>query len=354
MLKHLLLFNLLLIFNLNQSIAKDGPCDPGGPGCQSGGGDFIVHSDIDTIETGTPFSIGIGAGVKSNGKIDTSYSGTVTLKKISGPGNLIGNLSMSFSKFTDLQNLQIDSTGTYELEIDLTGIGKDTLKVIAVKIHGGGPGGGPGPVDLCIDGPGCQNSGGDAIFVKHRDTVEVGKPFDATVAIINKISGKVDTSKHVDATISVIHPSDTLHFGGNLTKPKWVEWNNLQLSTSDSIVKLEIDVVGIDKDTITVIVMHGMHGGGGSGRPGSGGGPGCITSSTGIRENLGLYGGASIDLSFSNSGRLFAAIETPYSIFVSDDTASTWYHAFPPDSLEYDYGRGWGGRALRVLTNQQN
>ncbi len=76
------------------------------------------------------------------------------------------------------------------------------------------------------------------------------------------------------------------------------------------------------------------------------------TAVAGKRDNLGLYGGSSLDLTFSNSTkRLFAAISNPASLFHSDDTANTWKRSFPADSLEYGCGRGWGGRAVRVLTN---
>ncbi len=71
--------------------------------------------------------------------------------------------------------------------------------------------------------------------------------------------------------------------------------------------------------------------------------------------NLGLYGGASRDFSWAYStNRLFSAVETPASIFYSDDYCGNWTAPFPSDSLEYTTGvirRGWGGGATRVLTN---
>ena len=71
--------------------------------------------------------------------------------------------------------------------------------------------------------------------------------------------------------------------------------------------------------------------------------------------NLGLYGGASRDFSWAYStNRLFSAVETPASVFYTDDTLGTWIQPFPVDSLEYTTGmdrRGWGGGANRVITN---
>ncbi len=71
--------------------------------------------------------------------------------------------------------------------------------------------------------------------------------------------------------------------------------------------------------------------------------------------NLGLYGGASSDFSWAYStNRIFSTVETPASIFYSDDTCATWTQPFHKDSLEYETSgtrRGWGGGGVRVLSN---
>jgi len=71
--------------------------------------------------------------------------------------------------------------------------------------------------------------------------------------------------------------------------------------------------------------------------------------------NLGLYGGPSTDYSWAYStNRLFSTVETPASIFYSDDSGATWTQPFHKDSLEYITGstrRGWGGGGIRVVTN---
>ncbi len=74
-------------------------------------------------------------------------------------------------------------------------------------------------------------------------------------------------------------------------------------------------------------------------------------------DNGGLYGGSSTDLTYSQNNRLFSGIETPVSLFISDDEATTWYKAFDNDSLEYTTNgieRGWSGKATKILTNQNN
>lgn len=71
--------------------------------------------------------------------------------------------------------------------------------------------------------------------------------------------------------------------------------------------------------------------------------------------NLGLYGGMAIDLTYCNTNqRLFAGVNTPASIFFTDDDGSTWTQPFQIDSLEYeDAQRGWGGGARKIITNSK-
>ncbi len=76
-------------------------------------------------------------------------------------------------------------------------------------------------------------------------------------------------------------------------------------------------------------------------------------SSTGERINLGLYGGASTDFAYDTNYRIFSTVESPGSLFYSDDTCKTWTQAFPVDSLEYGTtnDRGWSG-GRRVISNR--
>lgn len=79
-----------------------------------------------------------------------------------------------------------------------------------------------------------------------------------------------------------------------------------------------------------------------------------FSQSTGETINLGLYGGKSVDLTYCvTNNRLFAAVETPASLFYSDDSCKSWTQPFPVDSLEYNSEQqGWGGGANKVLSNQ--
>ncbi len=70
-------------------------------------------------------------------------------------------------------------------------------------------------------------------------------------------------------------------------------------------------------------------------------------------DNGGLYGGTAADLTYTPTNRLFSGIETPASLFASDDGATTWYQVFDNDSLEYaNETRGWSGKAEKILANQ--
>ena len=63
----------------------------------------------------------------------------------------------------------------------------------------------------------------------------------------------------------------------------------------------------------------------------------CADSLYGSHKNIGLYGGYITDLTYSyQNKRLFATVESPASLFYSDDTANTWKPAYVYDSLKYE------------------
>lgn len=78
-----------------------------------------------------------------------------------------------------------------------------------------------------------------------------------------------------------------------------------------------------------------------------------VQAQTGETINLGLYGGAAIDLTYcTTNSRLFAAVNTPGSVFYTDDSCQTWIRPFPTDSLEYHFAqRGWAGGARKIFAN---
>jgi hypothetical protein len=80
-----------------------------------------------------------------------------------------------------------------------------------------------------------------------------------------------------------------------------------------------------------------------------------MAQATGEVVNLGLYGGAAVDLTYCNTNlRLFGAVNTPASLFYTDDDGANWTQPFPVDSLEYENAqRGWGGGGIKLLTNSK-
>ncbi|MEN9353481.1 MAG: Sortilin, neurotensin receptor 3 [Fibrobacterota bacterium] len=74
------------------------------------------------------------------------------------------------------------------------------------------------------------------------------------------------------------------------------------------------------------------------------------------RQNLGIYGGTVLSTAWEHrSGRLFASVAGPLSLFASDDTGRTWKPAYPTDSLKWMEGqtmRGWAGRGMNVWAKE--
>lgn len=322
------------------------------PGCTNGGGDSLFITKFDTAEVFNHNNVVVGAAVTASGKVDTTYSGSVTLSKLDGPGNFTGSLTRQYVGYTEFNDLQFDATGTYLIEFDASPLGKDTLTVVVVE--GENNGGGNQHNDPCTNGPGCVNTGGTDIFISGVDTVIEKQPTNYTAGAWDPANMKIDTSYTGNFSIVKLDGPGNVNGDLSISVVKWGN-GNIEFDTVGTYM-LELSLDGIGKDTITVVVVednnNNNNNGGNNG--GNNNGQQCMTSTKGDRENLGLYGGSSIDLSFNENGRLFGAISTPASLFITDDTAKTWYAAFPADSLEFDCDRGWGGRALRVLTNQSD
>ena len=319
------------------------PCDTAfGPGCQAGGGNAIAFSEPeDSVFVNDPFDLIAGVIDSLTGRIDTTYAGMMSITVVQGPGNLFGPTSSPFNGFTFFIGLSVNQPGHYELAFSDGVLPPDTLEFEAYA-HGSGGGGGD-PCDTANGGLGCQSGGGDVIGTSELDTVMINQPFDFFAGVIDTLTGRIDTSYTGTMTINQLSGPGVL--SGSLSEPiqKWAYFPNLVVNAV-GIYELSVSDGILPPETLSFYADSLMG-------PGGPGGP-CNNATVGARENLGLYGGASLDLSFSTTtGRLFAAISTPASLFASDDTANTWYACFPADSLEYDCNRGWGGRALRVLTN---
>ncbi len=177
------------------------------------------------------------------------------------------------------------------------------------------------------------------------NTVGNNAPFDLNVFAIGNTTC-IDTNFTGSVTISKESGPGALNGPNTLNFIKgFAHFGGMTLNVDGTYRILAVSA-GLLNDTTGMINVNSGGGGGGGSSP-------CPpTSSQGNRKNMGLFGGSTLDLSFSNtSNRLFGAISSPASLYYSDDVAQTWHRAFPNDSLEYGCGKGWGGRAVRVLTN---
>lgn len=130
-----------LLLSFNNAWAQD-PCSGDGPGCQAGGGDFLMTSEFDHFEPNKGEGFFVAVGSKSTSKIDTTYSGSFTITKLNGPGDITGTpLSGPFVKWAFIPDFTFTAPGMYEIEIDVPGIGKDTLRPDIQDGSGGGGGG---------------------------------------------------------------------------------------------------------------------------------------------------------------------------------------------------------------------
>lgn len=87
---------------------------PGGD-CVSSGGDEIYAKPKfgNVIPVDAVFPIAVGVIESSTQMLDSSFSGTIYVEKVSGPGILYGSLSMSGKKWFDFENFKFSEPGDY-------------------------------------------------------------------------------------------------------------------------------------------------------------------------------------------------------------------------------------------------
>lgn len=87
---------------------------PGGD-CSSGGGNqiFAKPQETNVIPVDAVIPIKVGVIDTLTGFLDSSYSGTIYVDKLSGPGELYGILSMTGIKWFDFNNLKFSEEGIY-------------------------------------------------------------------------------------------------------------------------------------------------------------------------------------------------------------------------------------------------
>ncbi len=258
--------------------------------------------------------------------IDTNYNQTVTASIYSGPGNLKGTSSVSFTKgYAYFTNLKLNVAGWYKLVFSsgtLNPFVSDSFYVYN-KINLGGP---SAVMDMIFGGSGEQTKA--SLFYLY--------------ALALNSNYEIDTTYQSSITLSVSNSSTLLK--GN-TSTNFI--NGVALFYDLSITDIgKFDIIGTSGSlsnnpyAITIIDTAIAQ-------------TNCKIATAGDRKNLGIYAASVNDLSFSKkTNRIFASVVAPASLFYSDDSCHTWHTPFPIDSLEYNCGeRGWGGSGIKLLTN---
>lgn len=300
-----------------------------------------------TVGTNNQFGLNVFA-IENTDCIDTTYNGSVTISKYAGSGNVVGNLTVNFNKGVALFDpISFDLADQYRLMASSSGLLNDTTDFITIADGAGGPNGGNNGINCETDEivAGLQ-------FDMFPNSSPSNTSFDIDVLAVSQ-SKCLDTNFVGSVSISKLNGPGNLVGTLTMTANRGVaHFTGLSIDT-DGIYDIVTTDGSLVNDTIFDLNITSSGTVGGTGGSGGGTDGNCPpTSSEGERENLGLYGGSTLDLTYSNTtNRLFGAVSSPASLYYSEDDASTWHRAFPDDSLEYGCGKGWGGRALKVLTN---
>ena len=332
----LVILSVLSFMSLQAQPPTFDPCGPDGPGCSAGPTTQVWSPCGDSMSIGQSSYLIYGA-LDANMLVDTTNNAAVSIAQISGPSQVIsGSAPSNFSK-------GIVMFGPYTVTVDgwyVFEVTSGTLPAFQCSTYFGNFQGGPG-------GPNCAGAGPSVgvKFMYVMNQMPVNAPFGFELHAINANQCHDTTFNGQNATITVVSGPGNMNGPNNGSFSNGVVvFNNVSFDQAGSYT-LAASVSGLSSDTVMININ-------------SGGGPGggCIPQvASGSRSNMGLYGGASLDLTFNYSNkRLFAAISSPASLFYSDDTCNTWMRAFPDDSLDMGCNRGWGGRAIRVITNTQN
>ncbi|MEI7594364.1 MAG: T9SS type A sorting domain-containing protein [Bacteroidota bacterium] len=283
---------------------------------------LLFVNEPDTVNAFSPFNLEAHA-TDNMGVKDINFSDLVTITRIEGKGNHF-NLSNQYANSGQLNfnNLYLDSVGIHKFVISSGQLIKDTVTIYAKFSNVGYP------VKVRFD--------------MEPDTVPVNVPFgfkanilDAYNNLCEAYMGNVAMDKISGVGSPIGSISAPVNHGFGIVNFKLDQKGDyvFQLRSGtldDDTISFRVDSMAIDP------------------------GVGCNTQQKGARVNLGLYTGDTYDLAWTNTTkRIFAAVETPSSVFISDDTCKTWYKAFPFDSLEFECGnRGWGGGCVKILYNQ--
>ena len=237
-------FLLLLFFVCELSIAQVllDPCLYS-LGCQHSVRNGVVHSKLSLLTTKQKYNLLVGAGDTVSGQIDTTFSGTVNLKLISGPGTFVGSANQLFSKYCYL-DLKFFTAGSYELEIEIVGVGKDTIP-LAVSADDF--------TAMCANhASGCVSGGGDKILLQGPNVIIVDVMFPFNVLVVNSTSGKIDVTYAGVVTLKKISGAGDLEGNLSLYGEQRISFTDLSFNQI-GIYEIEVEVQNIGKDTVTIV-----------------------------------------------------------------------------------------------------
>lgn len=286
--------------------------------------DFITPANAITANTPIYFII---SARNIHNEIDTSYNNFSAIASVVS-GSFGGTPTVSFDKGkAEFKEIQFADMGTYTIIFSSDSLEPDS---ITFKVE-----------DYLSFG----DSSSRLHFYKTyaEDTVLVGQSYFKYVFATDN-AYVVDTTNTALVAISAINDTNGYFIGGapqNLKNGCYIFSDLLFHRTG--YYTLVCTAANLIADTLTILAI--------SAYPTTS--KSCDTATIGSRKNLGIYGGECVDLTYSlTTNRLFAGVNSPASLFYSDDSAKTWHAAFSPDSLEYNCSlQGWGGGGLNVLTN---
>jgi len=244
-------FLLFTILACQMAIAQVlvNPC-LGLPGCQSSVRNGVVHSNFSILTANQKYNLLVGAGDTLAQQIDTTFSGSVNLTLISGPGTFVGPANKSFSKYT-FMDMKFFNAGDYQLEIDIPGVGKDTM-LFSVYVDD--------YAKMCNDYPkGCVSGGGTKIHLQGPNVIVVDVMFPFNVMVLTP-DGKIDNTYAGVVTLTKISGSGNLLGNLSLYGEKRISFNDLSFDQAGTYeVKVDVENIGSDTVNFVVTLSNGIH-----------------------------------------------------------------------------------------------
>lgn len=291
--------------------------------------DIVILSEEDSYYTGVPIYIKVNA-VDNAGTTDLNFTGNITAEAV-GSDTLVGTTTVTCNKGkASFTNLFLNTAGIYQIRFTSSGLTNSESATITV-----------------IDNPytkGGSSTSALACWDELYDTVETGDYFVKCFFALNA-NGEIDTTFNSYFTIQQISGTSIMNAGNSKAySTDGVCIASQYMINTAGTYQFVCSYSSLVPDTFSIVAIEAPLDS-----------TNCIIPDTISGKNLGLYGATAQDFAFSQiSNRLFTAVPTPQSLFFSDDTAQSWQPSFSADSLEFECGtRGWGGRAMRVLTNSK-